>query len=259
MGVCVGGAHGRNLRNRRLMRCSVPVGVGALTDRPQAPNPDCVTDPASIAVRAGARTRALAARPLTWAILIALAAAWPVVWSLRASVPRPAPVLGTLPPFELTDETNRPFGSRELAGRVWVASFVFTRCETVCPRVTAQMARIQDRTRSLAPALHLVSFSVDPEYDTPARLADYARAHRASPRMWTFLTGPGDTVRRTVERGLRVSVGRDPGDPSPAGISHGAHLVLVDGAGRIRGYYDPDDPDAVERVVRDAALLVNRG
>jgi hypothetical protein len=55
-----------------------------------------------------------------------------------------------------------------------------------------------------------------------------------------------------------VSLGRDPGDPSPAGISHGSHLVLVDGDARIRGYYDPQDPGAVDRVVRDAALLVNR-
>jgi protein SCO1/2 len=168
-------------------------------------------------------------------------------------------VLGTVPPFELTDQEGRPFGSRDLAGRVWVASFVFTRCETVCPRVTARMARVQGRTRNLEPALHLVSFSVDPEHDTPARLAAYAQAHRASPRMWTFLTGPAGAVQETVERGLRVSMGKGPADPSPAGISHGTHLVLVDGAGRIRGYYDPGDADAVDRVVRDAALLVNRG
>jgi protein SCO1/2 len=121
------------------------------------------------------------------------------------------------------------------------------------------MARIQGRTRNLEPALHLVSFSVDPEHDTPARLAGYARLHHASPRMWTFLTGPSGAVQETVEKGLRVSMGREPGDPSPGGISHGTHLVLVDGAGRIRGYYDPDAAEAIDRVVRDAALLVNRG
>jgi protein SCO1/2 len=121
------------------------------------------------------------------------------------------------------------------------------------------MARVQDRTRNLEPAFHLVSFSVDPEHDTPARLAAYARVHRASPRMWTFLTGPSDAVRETVEHGLRISIGEDPADPSPAGISHGTHLVLVDGAGRIRGYYDPAEADALDRLVRDAALLLNRG
>jgi len=209
--------------------------------------------------RVDAAARAAAGRPLLWVVVLLALAAWPVIWSLRTPVPSPPPVLGAIPSFELTDERGRPFGSEELAGKVWVASFIFTRCPTVCPRITDRMARIQDRTRSLEPALHLVSFSVDPEYDTPARLGEYARSHRASPRMWTFLTGQIEAVQQTVEKGLRVSMGREQGDPSPASISHGTHLVLVDGTGRIRAYYDPEAPDVVDRVVRDAALLVNGG
>jgi protein SCO1/2 len=203
--------------------------------------------------------RSVSARPLFWIAAVAALGAWPVVWSLRTPLPPAPPVLGEMPPFRLTDAGGRPFGSDELSGRAWVASFIFTRCPTVCPRITARMSRIQDRARSLEPALHLVSFSVDPEYDTPARLADYARGHGASPRMWTFLTGPADAVRATVERGLRVSMGGPDAPPSPEELSHGTHLVLVDGAGRIRGYYDPEAPDVVDRVVRDAARVVNGG
>jgi protein SCO1/2 len=199
---------------------------------------------------------AVVARPVAWALLVAFIAAWPIVWALRTPVPPRLKVLGTLPPFELTAQDGSPFGSKDLAGRVWVASFIFTRCDTVCPAITRQMARIQGRTRNLEPAFHLVSISVDPEFDDPARLAVYARAHRASPRMWTFLTGPIDAVRETVVRGLRISM--DPERPGGDAF-HGTHLVLVDGEGRIRGYYDPEDAGAVERVVRDAALLVNRG
>lgn len=217
----------------------------------------------ALSTRSAARldhaVRSAVGRPLLWAAVLLVFAAWPVIWTLRARVPPPPPVLGTVPAFELTDQDGRSFGSADLAGRVWVASFIFTRCETVCPAITRQMARVQDRTRNLEPAVHLVSFSVDPEHDTPARLAAYARAHRASPRMWTFLTGPSDAVRETVEKGLRVSIGKDAADPSPAGISHGTHLVLVDGAARIRGYYDPAEADALDRLVRDAALLANRG
>ena len=112
--------------------------------------------------------------------------------------------------------------------------------------------------RNLEPAFHLVSISVDPEYDTPARLAAYASAARASPRMWTFLTGPADAVRSAVTGGLRVSMGGDPADragghlprdaPRPGGRRGGDPRLL-----------HPDAPDAVDRVVRDAALLVNRG
>jgi cytochrome oxidase Cu insertion factor (SCO1/SenC/PrrC family) len=130
------------------------------------------------ATRIDAAARAVVGRPLVWLVVIALVAAWPVVWTLRTRVPPSPPVLGALPAFRLTDQHGRPFGSQELAGRVWVASFIFTRCETVCPAVTRKMARIQDRTRNLEPALHLVSFSVDPEHDTPERLAE--RAHGAT-------------------------------------------------------------------------------
>jgi protein SCO1/2 len=215
--------------------------------------------PARAAARLEAAARAAVGRPLFWIVLIGALAAWPVVWSLRTPLPPPAPILGDVPAFQLTDQDGRVFGSRDLAGRVWVASFIFTRCETVCPRVTAQMAGVQARTRDLEPALHLVSFSVDPEHDTPARLAAYARAHRANPHRWTFLTGSAAAVQETVQRGLRISMGRDPADPSPAGISHGTHLVLVDRQGRLRGYYSSEEPEAVDRLVRDAALLVNRG
>jgi protein SCO1 len=182
--------------------------------------------------------RALSAavgRPLTWALLVALVAAWPIAWALRTPLPPRLPILGTLPPFELTAQDGRPFGSKDLAGRVWVASFIFTRCEMGCAAIARQMSRIQQRTRNLEPAFHLVSISVDPAFDDPARLAAYAHEHGASPRMWTFLTGPIPDV------------------------FHGPRLVLVDGESRIRAYYDPEEAGAVERVVRDAALLVNRG
>ncbi len=236
---------GGNLDSARPTKHDERVTLAGLADR--------------LAARTDATARAAAGRPLLWAVVIGALAAWPAVWALRTPVPPPPPVLGTVPAFQLTDQEGRPFGSQDLTGRVWIASFIFTRCETVCPAITRQMGRIQARTRNLEPALHLVSFSVDSGHDTPARLAAYARVHHASPRMWTFLTGPAAAVQETIERGFRVSVGRSPTDPSPAGISHGTHLVLVDGEGRLRGYYASDEPETVDRVVRDAALLINRG
>jgi protein SCO1/2 len=212
----------------------------------------------------GARLQDLAsravARPLFWLALLALPAAWPLIWSLKTPVPPKLPVLATLPAFQLIDQGGRPFGSRELEGRAWVASFIFTRCATICPSITATMSRIQDRTRNLGASFHLVSFSVDPEFDTPERLAAYARGHRASPRLWSFLTGPEAAVKEAVVRGLKIAVGREQGDDGRFdGIFHGSHLVLVDQRGRIRGYYDSDDALVVEQVVRDAGLLANRG
>jgi protein SCO1/2 len=216
------------------------------------------------AYRAGDRLQEvvsrLVARPTFWLALLALPAAWPIIWSLKTPVPDKLPVLATLPAFQLTDQAGRPFGSQELEGKTWVASFIFTRCATICPSITAKMTRIQDRTRNLGAAFHLVSFSVDPEYDTPERLEAYARAHRASPRLWSFLTGPEAQVKEAVVSGLKIAVGREKGDDGRFdGIFHGSHLVLVDQRGRVRGYYDSDDGEVVDHVVRDAGLLANRG
>jgi protein SCO1/2 len=202
----------------------------------------------------------LVARPSFWLALLAIPAAWPVIWSLKTPVPPKLPVLASIPAFRLTDQAGRPFGTTELEGKAWVASFIFTRCATICPAITAKMARIQDRTRNLGAAFHLVSFSVDPEFDTPERLAAYARAHRASPRLWSFLTGPDAEVKQAVVSGLKIAVGREKSDDGRLdGIFHGSHLVLVDQRGRVRRYYDSDDRDVVEQVVRDAGLLANRG
>ena len=207
--------------------------------------------------RAEALLARLVGRAGFWALLVGASFSWPVVWALRTPLPPPPPVLSTLPAFQLVDPGGQPFGSRDLEGRVWVASFVFTRCQDACPSVTRVLALVQARARNLEPAFHLVSFSVDPDHDTPAVLAGYARGVRASPRMWTFLTGPGEEVRQAVVRGLRVQVDGAPGR-APAEISHGTALVLVDGRGRVRGYYDPEEPDVVDRLVRDAGLVINR-
>lgn len=217
-------------------------------------------DLGQIGGRAQVRAARLVASPVFWIVCVTAIFSWTIAWSLRTPLPPPLPTLAELPRFELTDQEGRPFGSRELEGRVWVASFIFTRCPTVCPRVTARMARIQGRTRQLAPAFHLVSFSVDPGFDTPERLATYARAHRPSPRLWTFLTGPEPAVKAAVTGGMKIAMERQTGAGGRfEGVLHGSHLVLVDGRGRVRGTYDSEDDAAVDRLVRDAGLLVNRG
>lgn len=173
------------------------------------------------------------------------------------SQPPELPVLGTLPAFSLTDEGGSPFGSAQLQGKVWVANFIFTRCPDVCPVFTRKMATVQERTRSLGDRLHLVSFSVDPEYDTPQVLAKYAGEHHADPRRWSFLTGSAEAIRATVVDGLKSTMGRAPDSPSDdlASIFHGTHFVLVDSQMRIRGYYRMDDADVLDRLVRDASAL----
>lgn len=174
------------------------------------------------------------------------------VWPRR---PAPLPHLGALSAFALTAESGRPLRLEDLRGQVFAASFVFTRCTTICPVITGKLRQIQDATRDLGPAFRLVSFSVDPEHDTPAVLARYAEEHHADPRRWSFVTGDYAALQRTVVNGFKEVMERGP-DKSPESILHGSHVVLVDGAGGIRGYYDANEPDCIARVVRDARALV---
>jgi protein SCO1/2 len=189
-------------------------------------------------------------QPWLWTGFLALVMATPVI---RAALPPPVPlppVLGTVPQFRLVDQTGAPFGPERLAGRVWIADFVFTRCPDVCPRMTERLVGVQ---RALGDRADLVSVSVDPAYDTPERLTSFARDHGASSPRWHFLTGDSRQIQDAVLRGFQIAFSRDSDDI--ASITHGVHVVLVDVRGRIRGYYDSNDPDAMGRLVADARRL----
>jgi len=163
------------------------------------------------------------------------------------------PVLSALPAFSFTDQDRQTFGSEQLSGKPWVANFVFTSCTTVCPTFVAAMRRLKARMRSTEGQLNWVSFSVDPETDTPSVLKEYATRLDADSPDWRFLTGPDEEIRTIVVEGFKSSLAPD---PNQAGnILHGSHFVLVDRQLRLRGYYGANDPEALERLVVDARRL----
>src|SRR6185503_13820027 len=135
------------------------------------------------------KVAALVGKPWFWAVAIAVVFVLPLGRALGRDVPRPPAMKIPLPAFSLVNERGERYGSEDLKGRIWVADFVFTSCPTVCPKLTKRMAEIQHRARNLGGAFHLVTFTVDPENDTPERLAAYAQAYHANPSKWTFLTG----------------------------------------------------------------------
>ena len=167
------------------------------------------------------------------------------------------PDLGEVPAFSLIDEHGEAFTEDALRGHPTIVGFVFTRCESICPVITAKMHGIQEKTSDRkGEGIKLVSISVDPEYDTPPRLLEYANLHQANFDRWRFLTGPKQAVHDLVEgpfmssmlqQGLTAS-----GAPS---ISHSGYLTLVDGELKIRGVYDSSDLQALERLMRDARYL----
>lgn len=179
---------------------------------------------------------------------------------LGACRPAPPPVLWSLPHWQLMDQEGRAFGSRELAGKVWVADFVFTRCTSTCPVLTRTMARVQDLLGARAARVHLVSITVDPTGDSPEALQRYARRHRADPSHWTFVTGPESDVSALLASGFRVDVTAPPlgpdGGSDPRLRTHSNRFVVVDAQGRLRATQLMDEPDAVDRLLEtvDAVL-----
>lgn len=219
----------------------------------------CPRRPRALAVRSAVSTPARPRRPL---LFLALGLGLLAVAAGAALALRQAPPLedyGALPAFTFTREDGRPFGSRDLAGAPYVANFIFTRCPTVCPVFSRKMAGLQQRTADAGEHLRLVSFSVDPAWDTPERLAAYAKKYGADPTRWAFLTGDFRLLKDTVQGGFKVSMGRESAaEPvDPAGLMHGTHFVLVDGRGHIRGYYLSNDAEALERLRRDARRLAD--
>jgi protein SCO1 len=165
-------------------------------------------------------------------------------------------VLGQLGDFTLTRENGQTYGKKDLEGKVWVAAFMFTRCPTVCPRITQRMREVQSAAQKKGIPLTLVSFSVDPEYDTPQVLTQYAAAQNVDLANWRFLTGDYALIQKTAEQGFKLALeGKADAAAEHYGISHGSHLVLVDGQARIRGYYRSSDDAEMARLVEDAARL----
>lgn len=174
---------------------------------------------------------------------------------------RPAADVTPVPAFAFTERSGRPVSDADLRGKVWVASFVFTRCSGPCPSVTGTVARLQDELRLAdTPDLRLVSFTFDPDHDTPDELRKYADRFRADPDRWLFLTGPEDQLHALAKTGFKIGVTRndDPAAKPGEKYQHTTYLAVVDRKGLIRdhfhGYAGTTDPTG-ERFAGELARL----
>ncbi len=162
---------------------------------------------------------------------------------------------GSVPDFSLTERNGRTVSLAELRGKIWVADFIYTSCVDTCPLQTAMMAKLQEKYAH-KPDIQLVSFSVDPERDTPQALTVYANKYQADPKRWFFLTGQRNRIVRLVQDGFHLAVAVILNDTDPSGtIPHSSRFVLVDKQGRIRGYYDGRELEAFVRLKNDIDAL----
>lgn len=173
--------------------------------------------------------------------------------------------------FSLRSSTGQPISNEDLHGKVWIASFIFTRCPGPCKEVTATVARLQSELADI-PDVRFVSITLDPKHDSANVLQDYARTHGALPDRWLFLTGDETIIHDLFETRFKQSVGLKPGPnvkPGEEFTGHSTRLAVVDKKGVIRGFFDgtrsprlpPADADSeheatVQRLIAKVRELV---
>ena len=185
----------------------------------------------------------------------------PFLQKTQLRAPEPISQLGK---WQLTDQWGKPIGDQQMLGKVWIASFFFSRCPSVCPQQQKDFITILDHVEDLSEPIELVSISVDPEHDKPEVLNAYARKLGPSARVaanWHLLTGSKDALKDIVIKRFLVDMG-DPkaidGNADLFDISHTAKLALVDQNGALRGFWSNDDLGR-GNVINAARLLAKRG
>lgn len=155
--------------------------------------------------------------------------------------------------FQYTNQDNKPFGLSDLKGKVWVADFIFTSCTTVCPPMTANMAKLQKQAKEAGLDVQFVSFSVDPEVDIPEKLKQYGEYFKADFSNWNFLTGyEQEEIALLADKSFKTVVEDDPNSNQ---VMHGTRFYLVDQNGRIvRSYYGNEDVP-FDQIIQDIIAL----
>ena len=189
-------------------------------------------------------------------ILIPVATLGLLLWlrqlEVQALRQRTVSSYGSVPSFELTNQDGQPFGSAQLAGKIWIADFVYTTCPGPCPMISSRMSDLQKPLEKTD--VRLVSFSVDPEKDTPQVLRSYAERLQADPGRWDFLTGPKSAIYKLSHDGFKLAVS-DGSDAQGIPV-HSTRMALVDRHGEIRGYYEATEADAVTKLLADTSHLL---
>lgn len=152
-------------------------------------------------------------------------------------------------PFSYTDQTGKPFGTDELAGKVWIADFVFTKCKSVCPPMTLEMADLQRKFEDEGIQVEFVSFTVDPTIDTPDLLKEYIHQFTDDETNWHMLTGYTQEEIVFFAREQFQTIVQKPSTSNQ--VIHGTNFYLIDQQGRIVNEYNYVDASYVKEMTKD--------
>ena len=159
------------------------------------------------------------------------------------------PVIGEIPAFSLVDQDGDRFTLDNVKGNVWLADFIFTTCSGPCPIMTERMGMVQHDLLDID-KLKFVSFTVNPDYDTPEVLKKYAQRFDADVGSWSFVTGKYEQIQELIVEGFKM------GDVEEI-VFHSTRFALVDHEGNLRGYYSGTEPAEHDVLTRDIQALIN--
>ena len=185
-------------------------------------------------------------RPLPYYEDATLTPVWPADAATRAALHR-------VGDFHLTDARGRAITRGDVEGRIYVASFFYTQCRTLCPDLRVQLARVHEAFAGDSAEL-ILSHSVMPEMDDANRLAHYALRNGIDGRRWMLLSGDRAELTRLARDAYFVELADTTGNTSGR-LRHTETLVLVDEAGHIRGVYDGSLAYDVSQLIADIRQL----
>lgn len=163
------------------------------------------------------------------------------------------PVNWEIEEFTFTNQNNEDIGLSDLEGKIWLADFVFTNCTTVCLPMMANMTELQAQLKQEGLDVRIVSFSVDPEMDTPEVLKSYAENYGADLSNWDLLTGYSPKKIDQFAMKNFMTPARKPENDDQ--VIHGTSFFLVDQDGVVRKFYNGIDPPA-EEIMNDIKILL---
>lgn len=153
-------------------------------------------------------------------------------------------------PFEFTTQDNDTLGNKDLEGKWWVADFVFTNCTSICLPMTTNMSHLQSEMKDADIDAQLISFSVDPDYDSPEVLKEYAADYDADLDNWTFLTGYDfQTIKELSVKSFKsLLVEAQPDDDQ---VTHGTSFYLVNPDGEVVKKYNGSIASEIDDILED--------
>ncbi|MFC4618489.1 SCO family protein [Camelliibacillus cellulosilyticus] len=177
-----------------------------------------------------------------------------VVLSACGHARKPDALNWKVQPFSFTDENGQRFGSKQLKGKVWIADFEFTHCTTVCPFLTANLAKLQKQLKEAHVPVQIVTFTVDPDRDTPEVLKKFGASYHADFSNWHFLTGYSfDELKDLSEQSFKSAVAKP--EKGSDQFTHGVSFFLVDQNGVIVQKYEGYQNTPFKQIVADAKAL----